>query len=104
MTPEGRLRLWQTQDTARVPLAQLQLAPCLKGDQVRVVVDSANAPAGFAAELAQVKNNLHSRRPLACLEAAGGTAGVPLVWQPGARRGGARHMLPCCNSLLRQLC
>ena len=35
-------------------LAELQLAPCLKGDQVRVVVDSANAPAGFAAELAQV--------------------------------------------------
>jgi hypothetical protein len=54
MTAEGRLRLWQTQDTVQVPLAELQLAPCLKGDQVRVVVDSANAPAGFAAELAQV--------------------------------------------------
>jgi hypothetical protein len=54
MTADGRLRLWQPEDTARVPLAELQLAPCLKGDQVRVVIGSGNAPAGFTAELAQV--------------------------------------------------
>jgi hypothetical protein len=54
MTADGRLRLWQPEDTAHVPLAELQLAPCLKGDQVRVVISSANAPAGFTAELAQV--------------------------------------------------
>ncbi len=61
-----------------MPLAELQLAPCLKGDQVRVVVDSANAPAGFAAELAQVNTPLHSRLSQRRSDGAASiTAGLP---------------------------
>lgn len=54
--------MWQPEQTAAVALGQLSLAPCLKGDQVRLVAETANTPAGFTAQLAQVTTDARSNR------------------------------------------